>query len=486
MENYLPEFTRIDASGTAQLNHLHWDPATSLRHKPTDKFPFGGHAASPVRPRPPPPKPAASVDVSAHLLGVASPTPLGHRARGSPKRGLVGRCHEEKKAEDPPPAPDGATLRVVNDSGSEDAALYLSRDTKARGIRIVNLPRGGRRTVHLESGALEEAESADHAADVTVAITTLARVFADDDERTVGSVESDETVDFFSAPVKVSGTTTVVFEPRGPLGMELEHDKATNVIIIHRLHPGCQAYDSGKVREGMRLLSINGRSVHNLDEFEQTLTPLKKAGLEIAIEFEDAAAAEAKDGTFLTGVADDGSGGALAARIRPEDSAPKPLLGAHLTALLLPPPSETPRRVLVQVHNATPRTALLRCADGPRGRFATRATIEPNGAAVEAASTGEHWLVTFSADEGRDGPALAFRVGPGAILCTHGYSLIWQSKASTLSFVPQARIADQIDRKVVRDARTADHRARLAAMDEVRGARAKFDGRANCAITLLG
>ena len=42
MENYLPEFTRVDPAGTSQLNHLHWDPATSLKHRPTDPFPFGG------------------------------------------------------------------------------------------------------------------------------------------------------------------------------------------------------------------------------------------------------------------------------------------------------------------------------------------------------------------------------------------------------------------------------------------------------------
>ena len=144
MDNVLPEFKRIDASGSKQLSHLHWDTTASLKVPSGDYYRgdgFGGIAEPKLPPKPAPVAPQV-VDVSAKLEKGAS-VPLSDRERGESKASAIERLAKDEVARRPIEAAGvGASLRVFNECDGRGAELYLSRDTNSRGIRIVDLPGG--------------------------------------------------------------------------------------------------------------------------------------------------------------------------------------------------------------------------------------------------------------------------------------------------------------------------------------------------------
>ena len=139
--------------------------------------------------------------------------------------------------------------------------------------------------------------------------------------------------------------------------------------------------------------------VHNLDEFEQILRPLKENNLEISVEFEAVQTAEqllGDTGAFLTGVDVDVK---VAKRVRPATSAQAVLpLCKGLGRALGAPKGEVAKNVDVLIRNNSPLTVQLCCSDGDKGQLMSRVTIDPFGASIERATSREHWLVVFLQD----------------------------------------------------------------------------------------
>ena len=506
MDNVLPEFKRIDASGSKQLSHLHWDTTRALKEPSGDYYkPDGSELVAEPKPPKPAPVPPQTKTIST-ALAPTKERPICDRERGDARRDRIERpAAEEKQAKAIAAPREETSLRVYNDV-EDDGELYLSRDDNTRRIRIVPLPRGASRTVRLETGAVEDKTAEPVRGDVTVALSTVARLQrVDDDEASHAShttATSAGGADPFAEarPPAAAPSARVArhaFRADEPLGMELEFDSSGDRILVHRVHAGSQATGCAALEDGMVLASLNGAPCRNLDEFESLFLPARAAGGPIVIEFEarrgDRAGAPApappeEDLTFLTG----GDDGRVAGRVAPRPPSPDlawPAVTRDLLRILEPPSGEQRKACRVQVHNGSARTLELRCSDGARGGLRRRATIPPFGAIVEAATTMEHWLLVFAgpgeAPPAPDAPALGVRVGGGAVQSTHGYSLIWQSADRVLSFVPRAGVARHFPTKLRPEARSADTRARQAALDEVHAARAAVAEGSNCAITVM-
>ena len=142
MDNYLPEFKRIDASGSQQLNHLHWDTTASLRQDDAKLSQFREVEVKVVKPPPPLPKKAPVITRSKDIPPEPK-VPLAERERGDAKQSQMHKfkAHAEVKSDFLEPPGDKTTLVVLNDDDVAEAELYLSRDSITRGIRIVGLPR---------------------------------------------------------------------------------------------------------------------------------------------------------------------------------------------------------------------------------------------------------------------------------------------------------------------------------------------------------
>ena len=227
------------------------------------------------------------------------------------------------------------------------------------------------------------------------------------------------------------------------------------------------------------MTNVTGVPVADLDAFEVLYLDARADGLDVDLQFsKPAPPAAAAPPTFLTGT------DLAAARVRPVETAPP--LPKRVGAAFAPPLEETPKTAHVLVRNTTDKTLVLACSKRG-GRLETRKCLRPHDATLCDASTDEHWLLTFEDDDDDDvsAPALALRVGPHCVLGTTGYSLAWQSTEHALSFVPQARIHRQADRKMRRDYASDGAMARVRAMDVVSESRRGADGHANCAITVL-
>ncbi|KAK7247968.1 dTDP-glucose 4,6-dehydratase [Aureococcus anophagefferens] len=486
MDNVLPEFKRIDASGSKQLSHLHWDTTRALKEPSGDYYkPDGSELVAEPKPPKPAPVPPQTKTIST-ALAPTKERPICDRERGDARRDRIERPAAEEKQAKAIAAPRETSLRVYNDV-EDDGELYLSRDDNTRRIRIVPLPRGASRTARLETGPSRTRRPEPVRGDVTVALSTMARLQrVDDDEAshashtTATSAGGATLREAPSARAPRQRVAPAAFRADEPLGMELEFDSGDGLRALE---------------DGMVLASLNGAPCRNLDEFESLFLP-RAAGGPIVIEFEarrgDRAGAPApappeEDATFLTGGDDGRRAGAWPAPPSPDVA--WPAVTRDLLRILEPPSGEQRKACRVQVHNGSARTLELRCSDGARGGLRRRATIPPFGAIVEAATTMEHWLLVFAgpgeAPPAPDAPALGVRVGGGAVQSTHGYSLIWQSADRVLSFVPRAGVARHFPTKLRPEARSADTRARQAALDEVHAARAAVAEGSNCAITVM-
>ncbi|KAH8053413.1 dTDP-glucose 4,6-dehydratase [Aureococcus anophagefferens] len=183
MDNVLPEFKRIDASGSKQLSHLHWDTTRALKEPSGDYYkPDGSELVAEPKPPKPAPVPPQTKTIST-ALAPTKERPICDRERGDARRDRIERpAAEEKQAKAIAAPREETSLRVYNDV-EDDGELYLSRDDNTRRIRIVPLPRGASRTVRLETGAVEDKTAEPVRGDVTVALSTMARLQrVDDDE----------------------------------------------------------------------------------------------------------------------------------------------------------------------------------------------------------------------------------------------------------------------------------------------------------------